>query len=393
MTAEQLTDVVCEAIEIATAPLLQRIAVLEARSLERGERGEQGEPGRDGKDADAAAIQIAIAEAVALAMSGLPKPKDGVDGHNADPETIRKTVADEVAKAVAMIPVPKDGRSVDVADLAPVIAAEVQKAVAGIATPKDGQSVTIADVAPLIADEVQKAVAALPAPKDGQDGRSVERAEVAALVVEAVAALPAAKSLTADDVRPVIVEEVRRAAADIPVPKDGVGLCGAVIDRDGQLVLTLSDGSMKVLGTVVARDVDMAAVEATIREALASWPKPVNGKDGADGLGFEELDAVYDEHGRLSLRFSRGAIVKTFRVPGIVDRGVYREGDAYEKGDGVTWGGSFWIAQKDTSAKPETNADWRLATKRGRDGKQGQPGPEGKSGLHGKDGKDGRDRG
>jgi hypothetical protein len=52
------------------------------------------------------------------------------------------------------------------------------------------------------------------------------------------------------------------------------------------------------------------------------------------------------------------------------DMGVWGEGRSYLKGDGVTWGGSFWIAQDDTADKPEASAkSWRLAVKRGRDGK------------------------
>ena len=37
----------------------------------------------------------------------------------------------------------------------------------------------------------------------------------------------------------------------------------------------------------------------------------------------------------------------------------------------MTWGGSLFIAQADTEAKPETNDDWKLAVKRGRNGKDG----------------------
>lgn len=94
----------------------------------------------------------------------------------------------------------------------------------------------------------------------------------------------------------------------------------------------------------------------------------LNGKDGADGLGFDDMEPVYDEYGRLSFKFTRGDTVKYARIPGIVDRGVYREGESYEKGDGVTFGGAFHIAQQATFAKPG-EAGWRLAVKPGRDGK------------------------
>lgn len=43
--------------------------------------------------------------------------------------------------------------------------------------------------------------------------------------------------------------------------EDGVGIAGALIDRTGALVLTLSDGSTRELGQVVGRDGINAAVE------------------------------------------------------------------------------------------------------------------------------------
>lgn len=120
----------------------------------------------------------------------------------------------------------------------------------------------------------------------------------------------------------------------------------------------------------------------------------LHGKDGVDGLGFDDLEAVYDDHGRMSLRFSRGDVVKMFRVPGQVDRGVFKQGESYEQGDGVTWGGSFWIAQAPTTAKPgEASAEsraWRLAVKKGSDGKSGPRGPEGPIGKQGPQGPQGR---
>lgn len=73
----------------------------------------------------------------------------------------------------------------------------------------------------------------------------------------------------------------------------------------------------------------------------------------------------------------------------VLDRGVWREG-AFKRGDAVTWGGSLFVAQRDTETKPETmGSDWRLAVKRGRDGKQG---PEGKEGPRGPKGDKGDPR-
>jgi hypothetical protein len=59
---------------------------------------------------------------------------------------------------------------------------------------------------------------------------------------------------------------------------------------------------------------------------------------------------------------------------GLVYCGVYVEGRTYERGDGVTWGGSFWHCNAEaTTTKPGDAAkDWTLMVKRGRDGKDGR---------------------
>src|SRR5689334_15353402 len=45
--------------------------------------------------------------------------------------------------------------------------------------------------------------------------------------------------------------------------------------------------------------------------------KGKDGRDGVDGVGFDDIEGVYDEFGRLSLRFVRatGDVMKTYRVP------------------------------------------------------------------------------
>lgn len=134
---------------------------------------------------------------------------------------------------------------------------------------------------------------------------------------------------------------------------DGVGLAGALIDRDGRLVLTLSNGEAKELGPVVGKDGE-------------------RGKDGADGLGFDDLSFVEDEAGRPVAKFQRGDVVKSVTLPCIIDRGIYSGKASYLRGDAVTYGGSLYIAQKDA---PEGNPCdgngefWRLAVKKGRDGR------------------------
>jgi hypothetical protein len=146
--------------------------------------------------------------------------------------------------------------------------------------------------------------------------------------------------------------------------KDGVSLAGALIDRSGGLVLTLSDGTTRELGQVVGKD------GASGRDGLP-------GRDGYDGLGFEDLTITHDGDRSFAFRMQRGDIVKEFcfTIPAMIYRGVFAEGSAYTHGDTVTWGGSLWHCDGDTNEKPGDGSKfWVLAAKRGRDGKGGEPG-------------------
>lgn len=103
----------------------------------------------------------------------------------------------------------------------------------------------------------------------------------------------------------------------------------------------------------------------------AQGEKGDKGEDGADGLGFSDLQVIHDGERGFTFRFARGQQVKEFpfMLPLVLDRGVFKDGTAYAKGDAVTWAGSLWIAQKETETKPDGGDGWRLAVKRGRDGK------------------------
>ncbi len=379
---DQFADIVANAIKVAMAPLVARIAVLERREAvpgpegKPGRDGEAGPPGESvmgptgpkgepGKDADETVIQSLQTEIKELRVevsgkvsedyikswllsevAAMPLPqngKDGQDGTSVTVEDVTPLVKALVWQAVSALPVPRDGapgESVDLVALAEnldtLAAKHVASAMADFPMPKDGQSVTVEDVAPLIASEVQKAVAAIPVPKDGQDG------------------------------------------------KDGVGVMDAFQSREGTLILTLSDGTTKDVGVVVGRDVDMVEVTRQIREAIAAIPVP---KDGRDGVGFDDLEMVEDDRGRPILRFVRGEWTREFRVDGTYC-GIWKDGEAYLKGDRVTWGGSLFIARQDTTDKPETTPAWQLAVKHG---KTGNPGPVGEKGLDGRHGRDGKD--
>lgn len=258
---------------------------------------------------------------------------------------------------------------------------------------EDGKSVTIDDVRPLIED----AIKAIPVPKDGQDGKdgeSVTLDDIRPLIEQAVKAIPVptngengkdGTSVKADEVIPALTAELQKAIEAIPLPKDGID------GKDGQSV-TLEDlrGLFESEQAKWALDFERRAQDH-LQQFMARMPAPRDGKDGnngVDGLGFDDLEVSHDGERGFTLRFVRGEQRKEFgfKIPVLLERGIYRAGTAYEKGDGVTYSGSFWIAQKDTTEKPgEANSDWRLAVKKGRDGRDGLKGAPGEKGRDGQD--------
>lgn len=385
--------------------LLARIEPLEKRQPEKGDRGEpgthgsngfDGKDGRDGKDVDPSVVQslqsdvaairevqgamsevnrglltavqtlrsdidLSVADGVQKAVAAMPLPKNGADGRDGKDAPI-PDVEEIAAKAAALVPVP--------ASVEPLILS-LQ---AEIATLKSSQEVSAAENAalvrsldairaelePIVSVHVDRAIAARPKPVDGKDG----------------------KSLTAEDVAPLIQAEVTKAAGNLRSGTDGVGITGALVDQDGVLRLTWSDGSMQKCGRVVGdpgKDADMAALLKHIDMELGKLPTPKDGapgRDGSDGLGLDDLEEVLEDDGRvIVLRWKSGDRVKEFRhqTSTLLYRAVYVDGKQYERGDVVTWGGSTWHANTTTTSKPgDGSKDWQLVVKKGRDGRDGK---------------------
>ncbi|EOZ9378287.1 phage gp6-like head-tail connector protein [Enterobacter hormaechei] len=244
---------------------------------------------------------------------------------------------------------------------------------------------------PDIESMVKAAIAHLPAPT------APELPDIAAMVSDAVAAIPApcdGKSLTPEDVQPMIQELVRNAVAEIPAPKDGK-------DFDPSMLKQL--------------------VEQAVSDAVSAMPAAEPGKDGADGRdaltlevlpfideeksyprgsyathngglwrayekthgmrgweclvdGVAGIDIQHSEQRTFTLtvnRTSGTSETKSFDVPVMIYQGVFKSGQEYLPGDTVTWGGSLWHCDDRTQDKPGEagSKGWTLAAKRGRDGR------------------------
>lgn len=155
---------------------------------------------------------------------------------------------------------------------------------------------------------------------------------------------------------------------------DGVGVADALIDRSGELVLTMADGRTKSLGVVVGRD-------------------GAAGEDGRDGLSVADVSRTYDaETHEVVERWTVAGEAKELRYPagGIRPGGFWREGMKCHALQAITHDGALWIAKRDTASKPclENADDWQLAARKGRDGRDGKDGkpPPGPVKLGGGDG-------
>jgi len=192
------------------------------------------------------------------------------------------------------------------------------------------------------------------------------------------------KSVTLEDVAPMIAEAVAKAVATIPTPTNGTDGKDGVDGRDGRdgadgASVSVEDVESMVEGRVAGWALDFERrAQGVLERAIDRIPKPADGRDGrdgVDGLGFDDLSVKHDGERSLTLAFSRADVCKEFRVdlPVVIDRGVYKAESDYQRGDAVTWGGSLWIAQKDSpESKPGMGDGWRLAVKKGRDGKDGK---------------------
>lgn len=248
-------------------------------------------------------------------LESMPIPANGKDGSDGVPGAAGKdcdmvavkTMVDDFLKSVRL---PKDGK--DGAD------------------GKDGSSITMQDVRPLIDEAVKSirdesrqavevAIKAIPTPKDGRDGRDGKDG------VDGKDGAPGEKGA------------------------DGIGMAGSMIDRDGNLLVTMTNGEVKNLGAVVGKD----------------------GRDGVDGIGLDSFDLEYlEETHEIRIKAACAGRVKEvkFTAGGIRPGGYWREGTKAKAGEVYTHDGTSYVAKCDTLSKPDGKGDWVILSRKGRDG-------------------------
>lgn len=207
--------------------------------------------------------------------------------------------------------------------------------------------------------------------------------DLGALAQQAAALVPApadGKSVGVDDVRDLLLTAVREAVAALPPAPAGKDadmemLKAHVEQLVGGIAPAAAPTAEEVAATFERRFSDLVLswerqARDTFDKAAERMPVP---KDGRDALQLEHFELALADDGRtvtLSLRAGDVVVEKALRLPTIIDRGVFGHDKAYDQGDGVTYGGCFWIAQKDSpEGVPGGGPDWRLAVKKGRDGR------------------------
>ncbi len=263
-------------------------------------------------------------------VKALPAPVNGIDGQpgekgdrgepgaDADAEAIAAAVLAKVAEVLDAIPAPKNGadgeRGQDGKDADPeVIRQEVAKAVAEIPKPQDGKNVDMDEVRAMLRNEIAEIAKSVQHGRDGRDGEP-------------------GRDAFAIEVLPGIDFERRYQRGTFAQHRGGLWLARSATDGE------------------------------------AGWDCIVNGI-----ANIESSQKDGNPRGIvLRLSTSNGeTLQKDFSLPAMIYQQVFKEGQAYEPGDTVTWGGSLWHCNEPTTDKPGENTKaWTLAAKRGRDGKQ-----------------------
>jgi hypothetical protein len=325
-----LADLVLDAVERTTAPLIARIAVLEGERAASAAKWGERLDALQAKTDEAAARATASAEALQARLEATSANiqtavqtvrEIGEEARKEfealPPDLSREDVEEMIASAIEALLVAEPGAKGDPGADAPAVTdAQIEAAVLRVLEPHEGGL-------DLIAQQVSRYMEANPAPK-GDPGE------------------PGAKG---------------------DPGKDGVGLAGALIDRSGNLIITMSDGTARDLGPVEGKDGKAGA----------------DGQPGAPGFSLEDFDSEVRDGGRtLVLSFTAGDTKHTVehQLDTMIYRGAYKADHEYQPGDTVTYGGQTHHCNAQTTDRPDSGSGaWTLCSRRGRDGKDADPAP------------------
>ena len=143
------------------------------------------------------------------------------------------------------------------------------------------KSVTADDMRPVLQTMVDEAVGTIPVPRDGRDyDPDVLQQAVREEVQKAVSEIPVpqdGKSVTADDVRPMLEQMVKNAMSRIPVPRDGRDYDPDVLQK------AVNDAVAKIPvpadGKSITPDDVQPMLSQMVKDAVSQIPAPRDGRD------------------------------------------------------------------------------------------------------------------
>jgi hypothetical protein len=377
----------------------------------QGIAGKDGAPGVEGKPGPTGPIgpigpagkdaTVDVDALVERVVKLVPRPKDGEAGKDAPPIDYARVIS-EVAK---QIPTPKDGRDAEQIDVQAVIAGVLRQ----VPAPKDGASVTVEQVVPFLEagvtkwmlewerrahESLVKAIDRMPPPKEGARGADGEKGVAGKDGVGIDKLVVDEKSVE------FILTDGSSATVELPQgPQGEPGRNGTAGERgekgdtptaeevESIIAKLMPQMIEKRLSEVVEKAIENATPSIIARTAILVPPgrdgqpgRPgTPGEDGRDGINGTDGEIIIGIHTEQRSAREYEFVIKTsagehrapVSVPAILDAGVHRTGQSYAKGDGVTHGGNFWIAQRDNNDIPGKSDAWRLAVRKGRDGKDG----------------------
>lgn len=89
-----------------------------------------------------------------------------------------------------------------------------------------------------------------------------------------------------------------------------------------------------------------------------------------DGISSVDISQANEREFTITAQLASGTKTeKSFSIPVMIYRDIFKDGEKYLPGDSVTWAGSVWYCHAETTDKPgePSSKGWKLAVKRGRD--------------------------
>lgn len=282
------------------------------------------------KLSEASPDEVAIVRAV-LAQIAVPVAPELPD--------IQQLVKD----AVSTIQLPEAPKAPELPD----IEGMVSKAVQGIQIPQPA----IPDIEKLVKD----AVSALPVP---EVPKTPELPDIERMVRKAVEGIHIPSSELPD-----IQLMVNEAVSSLPVPKDGEP------GKDGKDALQL-----EIMPCIDEEKSYPRGSYAIHHGGVWRSYQKTTGLNGweclVDGISAVDISQANEREFTVTAQLASGTRTeKSFCIPVMIYRDIFKDGEKYLPGDSVTWAGSVWYCHAETSDKPGEpgSKGWKLAVKRGRD--------------------------